>query len=190
MGVPASHPEVEAGRQKILAACKAHKIACNITANPADDIVRLVNDGWHMIVRRGAINAARPRLKDPNVAPPRPIPSSSPGECCLDRSTVSWTGGRRDQRHGMTRRTFLERAGFGAVSAGLVVHHAIRTPRSRRPFGGHAPPKLRAPANACDCTCNLRSGALPMVPSQRVAPTSALCRSTAAPRRIGQPVSS
>ena len=79
MGVPASHPEVEAGRQKILAACKAHKIACNITANTADDIVRLVNDGWHMIrTTAGAINAARPRLKDPKTAPPPADPFQLP----------------------------------------------------------------------------------------------------------------
>jgi 4-hydroxy-2-oxoheptanedioate aldolase len=71
MGLPGSHPEVEMARQKILTACKAHKIACNITANDADDIVRRVNEGWHMIrTTVPAINAARPRLKDPKVAPP------------------------------------------------------------------------------------------------------------------------
>ena len=45
---PGTHPEVEAARQKIPA-CKAHKVACNITANSADEIVMRVNDGWHMI---------------------------------------------------------------------------------------------------------------------------------------------
>jgi hypothetical protein len=71
MGLPGNHPEVEAARQKILTACKAHKIACNITANDADDIVRRVNEGWHMIrTTVPAINAARPRLKDPKIAPP------------------------------------------------------------------------------------------------------------------------
>jgi len=71
MGLPIDHPEVEAGRQKILAACKAHKVACNITANNADDIVRRVSEGWHMIrTTVGAVNAARPRLKDPKTAPP------------------------------------------------------------------------------------------------------------------------
>ena len=71
LGVPQDHPDVEAARQKILAACKAHKIACNITANTGDEIVRRVNEGWQMIrTTVGAINAARPRLKDPKVAPP------------------------------------------------------------------------------------------------------------------------
>ena len=71
MGVPATDPEVEAARQKILAVCRAHKIACNITANTADDIVRRVNEGWHMIrTTVAAINTARPRLKDPKAAPP------------------------------------------------------------------------------------------------------------------------
>jgi 4-hydroxy-2-oxoheptanedioate aldolase len=70
LGLPGSHPEVEAARQKILTACKAHKIACNITANDADEIVRRVNEGWHMIrTTVAAINAARPRLKDPRTAP-------------------------------------------------------------------------------------------------------------------------
>jgi 4-hydroxy-2-oxoheptanedioate aldolase len=71
LGLPGNHPEVETARQKILTACKAHKIACNITANDADDIVRRVNEGWHMIrTTVPAINAARPRLKDPKTAPP------------------------------------------------------------------------------------------------------------------------
>ncbi|MBI3050019.1 MAG: hypothetical protein HYY76_17100 [Acidobacteria bacterium] len=71
LGVPQNHPDVEAARQKILAACRAYKIACNITATSADDIVRRVNEGWHMIrTTVAAINAARPRLKDPKTAPP------------------------------------------------------------------------------------------------------------------------
>ncbi len=79
IGVAQDHPDVEAARQKILAACKAHKIACNITANTADDIVRRVNEGWQMIrTTAGAINAARPRLKDPKVAPPPVDPFAMP----------------------------------------------------------------------------------------------------------------
>lgn len=79
LGVPQDHPDVEAARQKILAACKAHTIACNITANTADEIVRRVNEGWQMIrTTVGAINAARPRLKDPNVAPPPADPFAMP----------------------------------------------------------------------------------------------------------------
>lgn len=79
LGVPQDHPDVEAARQKILAACKAHTIACNITANTADDIVRRVNEGWQMIrTTVAAINAARPRLKDPKVAPPPADPFAMP----------------------------------------------------------------------------------------------------------------
>lgn len=79
LGVPQDHPDVEAARQKILAACKAHKIACNITANTGDEIVRRVNEGWQMIrTTVGAINAARPRLKDPKVAPPPADPFAMP----------------------------------------------------------------------------------------------------------------
>ena len=79
MGLPIDHPEVEAARQKVLVACRAHKIACNITANTADDIVRRVGEGWHMIRSTvAAINAARPRLKDPKTAPPPADPFALP----------------------------------------------------------------------------------------------------------------
>jgi 4-hydroxy-2-oxoheptanedioate aldolase len=79
LGVPQNHPDVEAARQTILAACKAHRIACNITANTADEIVRRANEGWQMIrTTVGAINAARPRLTDPKVAPPPADPFAMP----------------------------------------------------------------------------------------------------------------
>jgi 4-hydroxy-2-oxoheptanedioate aldolase len=71
LGVPADHPDVEMARQKILTACRTHKIACNITANTADEIVKRVSEGWHMIrTTVPAINAARARLQDPKTAPP------------------------------------------------------------------------------------------------------------------------
>jgi len=71
LGVPSDHPDVEMARQKILTACRTHKIACNITANTADEIVKRVSEGWHMIrTTVPAINAARARLKDPKTAPP------------------------------------------------------------------------------------------------------------------------
>jgi 4-hydroxy-2-oxoheptanedioate aldolase len=71
LGVPADHPDVEMARQKILTACRTHRIACNITANTADEIVKRVSEGWHMIrTTVPAINAARARLKDPKTAPP------------------------------------------------------------------------------------------------------------------------
>ena len=49
MGVRPGSPEVEAGFQKVLAACKAHKIGCAITANTANDVARRVKEGWNII---------------------------------------------------------------------------------------------------------------------------------------------
>jgi D-galactarolactone isomerase len=70
----------------------------------------------------------------------------------------------------MARRTFLERTGLAALSAGLVVrsrdaHAQIAVPNS----AGTESPKLEAPANACDCHMHIYDPArFPMVPSQRV----------------------
>ena len=49
MGVRPGAPEVEAGFQKVLAACKAHKIGCAITASNANDVARRVKEGWNII---------------------------------------------------------------------------------------------------------------------------------------------
>ena len=49
MGVRPGSPEVEAGLQKILGACKAQNIACAITANTANDLVKRVKEGWRII---------------------------------------------------------------------------------------------------------------------------------------------
>jgi 4-hydroxy-2-oxoheptanedioate aldolase len=49
LGVPIDSPEVEAARQKILAACKAHNVACGITANGKDQIDKRLKEGWMMI---------------------------------------------------------------------------------------------------------------------------------------------
>jgi 4-hydroxy-2-oxoheptanedioate aldolase len=49
MGVRAGSPEVEAGLQRVLAACKARRIGCGITANTANDLVRRVREGWNII---------------------------------------------------------------------------------------------------------------------------------------------
>jgi hypothetical protein len=49
MGVPPSSPEVEGAFQQVLKACKAHKVACGITAGNANDIVRRVKEGWSII---------------------------------------------------------------------------------------------------------------------------------------------
>jgi 4-hydroxy-2-oxoheptanedioate aldolase len=49
MGVRTGDPEVEAGFQKVLAACMARKIGCAITANTANDVARRVKEGWNII---------------------------------------------------------------------------------------------------------------------------------------------
>jgi 4-hydroxy-2-oxoheptanedioate aldolase len=63
MGVRITSPEVEAGFQQVLRACKAHKIACAITAGNTNDIVRRVKEGWS-IIRSSvpAITQARTQL--------------------------------------------------------------------------------------------------------------------------------
>lgn len=76
---------------------------------------------------------------------------------------------------GMTRRSFLERAGLGAVSAGLVLPSfgadaQIPVPNS----AGTESPKVKAPSRACDCHMHIYDPArFPLAPSERVAPTSA-----------------
>ena len=49
MGVRPGSPEVEAGLQRVLSACKAQKIACAITANNANDVAKRVKEGWNII---------------------------------------------------------------------------------------------------------------------------------------------
>ena len=38
-----------AARQTILKSCLAHKVACGITTNTADELVKRVKEGWKMI---------------------------------------------------------------------------------------------------------------------------------------------
>jgi 4-hydroxy-2-oxoheptanedioate aldolase len=65
MGVPPSSPEVEGAFQQILKACKAHKVACGITAGSSNDIVRRVKEGWNIIRSTvPAITQARTQLGD------------------------------------------------------------------------------------------------------------------------------
>jgi 4-hydroxy-2-oxoheptanedioate aldolase len=49
LGVPQDSSEVEAARQTILAACKAHNVACGITALTKADVDRRLKEGWKMI---------------------------------------------------------------------------------------------------------------------------------------------
>ena len=63
MGVKPGSPEVEVAFQKVLAACKAHKIGCMITANTANDVAKRVKEGWNMIRSTvPAINGGRALL--------------------------------------------------------------------------------------------------------------------------------
>jgi len=49
IGVPSNSPEVEAAFQQVLKACKAHKVACGITAGSGNDVARRVREGWNII---------------------------------------------------------------------------------------------------------------------------------------------
>lgn len=63
LGVRPGAPEVEAGFQKVLTACKAHRVACAITATGASDVVRRVREGWNIIrSTQPAIDAGRAQL--------------------------------------------------------------------------------------------------------------------------------
>jgi predicted TIM-barrel fold metal-dependent hydrolase len=75
--------------------------------------------------------------------------------------------------HGIDRRNFLRAAALAAVTNMIGVreaHAQSPVPNS----SGTAPPKLKAPANACDCHMHIYDPArFPMPPSQRVAPNNA-----------------
>jgi 4-hydroxy-2-oxoheptanedioate aldolase len=49
LGVAQNSPELEAAFQQVLRACKAHKVACMITAGSANDVARRVREGWAII---------------------------------------------------------------------------------------------------------------------------------------------
>jgi 4-hydroxy-2-oxoheptanedioate aldolase len=49
MGVRPGSPEVEVAFQKVLNACKAHKIGCAITATTPNDVAKRVKEGWNII---------------------------------------------------------------------------------------------------------------------------------------------
>jgi len=49
LGVAQDSPEVEAARQTILAACKAHNVACGITALSKAEVNKRLEEGWKMI---------------------------------------------------------------------------------------------------------------------------------------------
>jgi 4-hydroxy-2-oxoheptanedioate aldolase len=49
LGVPQDSPVVEQARQTILAACKAHNVACGITALGKAEVEKRLKEGWKMI---------------------------------------------------------------------------------------------------------------------------------------------
>jgi 4-hydroxy-2-oxoheptanedioate aldolase len=65
MGLPAGSPEVEGAFQRVLTACKAHTVACGITAGNTNDVVRRVKEGWKIIRSTvPAITEGRAQLGD------------------------------------------------------------------------------------------------------------------------------
>jgi 4-hydroxy-2-oxoheptanedioate aldolase len=63
LGVRPGSSEVEAGFQRVLKACKAHRIGCAVTANTGEDIAKRVKEGWNIIRSTvPAINAGRALL--------------------------------------------------------------------------------------------------------------------------------
>jgi 4-hydroxy-2-oxoheptanedioate aldolase len=69
LGVRPSDPALEAAFQQILRACKAHKVACAITASNPNDVVKRVKEGWNIIRSTvPAITAGRALLGEPAPA--------------------------------------------------------------------------------------------------------------------------
>jgi 4-hydroxy-2-oxoheptanedioate aldolase len=75
LGVRQGTPELEAAFQQILRACKAHNVACAISANNPADVAKRVKEGWRIIRSNvPAITAGRALLGEPAVPAfvPRP----------------------------------------------------------------------------------------------------------------------
>ena len=77
--------------------------------------------------------------------------------------------------HRMTRRTFLEKAGLGSAAASAIVQsRSTHAQGAVSNSSGSEPPRLKAPANACDCHMHIYDPArFRMAPVERVAPTDA-----------------
>ncbi|HEY6362367.1 MAG TPA: amidohydrolase family protein [Vicinamibacterales bacterium] len=75
----------------------------------------------------------------------------------------------------LTRRTFFERAGIGALGVAVTGRPDISFAQTPVPnSSGTAPPQLRAAARACDCHMHIYDPArFPMPPMERAAPTNA-----------------
>ena len=84
-----------------------------------------------------------------------------------------WPAMGSDDR--LTRRTFFERAGIGALGVALTGRPDISFTQTPVPnSSGTAPPQLRTPARACDCHMHIYDPArFPMPPMERAAPANA-----------------
>jgi predicted TIM-barrel fold metal-dependent hydrolase len=76
--------------------------------------------------------------------------------------------------HRIDRRNFLKATAFASITTNVIAvrdaNAQIVVPNS----AGTAPPKLKAPTNACDCHMHIYDPArFPMPPSQRIAPMNA-----------------
>jgi len=76
MQVPANSPAVEANFQLVLKACKAHNIACAISANSGEDVAKRVREGWRIIRTTSAGATAGRRI----LGEPQPVRAGAAGE--------------------------------------------------------------------------------------------------------------
>jgi D-galactarolactone isomerase len=75
---------------------------------------------------------------------------------------------------GINRRDFLGAVALGAITKDVIGSCAAFAQTAVPNSSGTAPPKLKAPANACDCHMHIYDPArFPMPPSQRIAPSNA-----------------
>ncbi len=76
--------------------------------------------------------------------------------------------------HGIDRRSFLGAVALGAITKDVIGSRAAYAQTAVPNSSGTAPPKLKAPASACDCHMHIYDPArFPMPPSQRIAPSNA-----------------
>ena len=90
-------------------------------------------------------------------------------------------------RQGIDRREFLTSAALAAIATDVIGAHDAHAQAAVPNSSGTAPPKLKAPANACDCHMHIYDPArFPMPTSQRIAPgNAAVSQYRLLQRRIG-----
>jgi predicted TIM-barrel fold metal-dependent hydrolase len=76
--------------------------------------------------------------------------------------------------HDIDRRNFIGAAALAAIATNVIGVGAAHAQASFPNSSGTAPPRSKAPANACDCHMHIYDPArFPMPPSQRIAPSNA-----------------